>query len=583
MVHGWRVFGMRFLWNERGGMLPFTLIVMGVVILMGALAVNMVRVEHRRSVTQSVLDICILNAAAQRQTLPPRTVLDDCLDKHGFQATIADFDAQTGRTKSVTASAQTSLESFFLNRVETYDVGVSSSAAEALTNLEIILALDISASLLSPGGGSTMPFLDLKAAAKQFVATMLAEDTQGRVQITLLPYNSQVNLGADLAAKFNVSNAPQNLMIGTTQIGPDVTQKRCLELPASSFGTTTISRTQPIEASPFVDSLGTTSQSLTYVAPNNASFAVAQLQNNNCSFFRTAPAGSTANVVRLPDFTAAGQQSTVDTVQKRILALQNRIDGLFSTGETSINLGMRWALAILDPDMRPVFAEFSAAGRMSQMAANFPMDFNAPTGIKVVVLMSDGTNRTETRMPSHLARGPSPFWIGNDGNMSWFNAARSGTAKYWVPHNATWQATPWQNATNSGAAARQMDYEEVWRRMKVTYVAWHFHARSVSQASGSTNNTARQTAYLAALNTYLPAATTVTDATKDAQLTQACNLAREKGIYVYSLLFVTATTNSPTLAACATVPAMSYTATPAELQAAFAAIALHISRLQLNE
>lgn len=564
-------------------MLPFTLIILGVVILAGALAVNTVRVEHRRSVTQSVLDICVLNAAAQRQTLPPRVALDDCLDKHGFDATITDFEATTGRTKSVTASAETSLESFFLREVQTYDVGVASSAAEALTNLEIILALDISASLLSPGGGSTNPFLDLKAAAKQFVATMLAEDTQGRVQITLLPYSSQVNLGADLAAKFNVSNAPQNLMIGATQIGPDVTQMRCLDVPASSYGSTAISRTAPIEAVPFVDSIGTTSQSLSYVAPTHANFAVAQLQNNLCSFFRTAPSPSTANVVRLPDFTAAGQQSTVDTVPERILALQNRIDGLFATGETSINLGMRWALALLDPDMRPVFSDFATAGRMPEMAANFPMDFGAPTGIKVVVLMSDGTNRTESRMPSQFLRGPSPFWIGNDGNMSWFNAARSGTSKYWVPHNATWRATPWQNATNTGAPARQMDYEEVWRRMKVTYVAWHFHARSVSQASGSANNTARQSAYLAALNTYLPSSATVTDTTKDAQLQQACNLARANGIYVYSLLFATATTNSPTLASCATVPAMSYTATPADLQAAFAAIALHISRLQLNE
>ena len=40
---------------------------------------------------------------------------------------------------------------------------------------------------------------------------------------------------------------------------------------------------------------------------------------------------------------------------------------------------------------------------------------------------------------------------------------------------------------------------------------------------------------------------------------------------------------SPTLASCATAPSMSYNATPADLQAAFAAIALHISMLQLNE
>lgn len=574
---------MQFLKDERGGLLPFTISVLGVIILAGALAVNTVRVEHRRSVSQSILDICVLNSAAQRQTLPPREALDDCLVKHGFEAEITAFEATTGRTKSVTASAETSLESFFLRETQTYDIGVASSAAEALTNLEIVLALDVSASLLTAGGGSALPFADLKAAAKQFVATMLAEDTQGRVQITLLPYSSHVNLGADLAAVFNVGNAPQNMMVNGAQVGPDVTQKRCVDVPASGFGQTAISRTTALQAVPFVDTLGSTSQSTTYVAPTNATFAVAQLQNTVCSFFRLAPSPSTSNVVRLPDFTAAGQQGTVDTVAERIAALQARIDGLQATGETSINLGMRWALAFLDPSMRPVFESFASQGRMPEMSANFPTDFGNATGVKVVVLMSDGTNRTEARMPDNLVRGPSPFWIGNDGNMSWFNAARSGTSKYWVPHNATWQATPWRNATNTGAAARQMDYEEVWRRMKVSYVAWHFHARSVSQATGSANNTARAAAYSAAMNTYLPSANSITDSTKDTQLTQACNAARLQGIYVYSLLFQTATTSSPTLASCATAPSMSYNATPADLQAAFAAIALHISMLQLNE
>ena len=585
---------MGFLKDERGGLLPFTVVVAGIIILMGALAVNTVRVEHKRSVTQSILDICVLNAAAQRQTLEPRTAFDDCLEKHDFDATITSFVATTGRTKSVTASAATSVESFFLEETKTYAVAAGSSATETLSNLEIVLALDVSNSLNLPTSLSQRPLDDLKAAAKTFVSTMLAEDTQGRVHITIVPYSTQVNLGSELAAAFNVTNAPANLVDSTgVRIGPDVTEKRCLELPASSFNSIALSPTEPLAALPFVDVAGSTTQSNAYTAPNNANFAVAALQSNRCSFFRLAPSPSTSNVVRLPDFSAAGAQSTVDTVEERIVALHAKIDGLQSTGETSINLGMRWALAFLDPAMRPVFRAFSQAGRMSPLAASLPLDYTDPTSIKVIVLMSDGTNSTEQRVRDIYTQGMSPFWIGNDGNISWHNPLRSGADKYWVPHlpaptgsptgtaPGRWQATPWQNATNTGAPARQMTYDEVWRRMKVTYVAWQFHARSVSQASGGT--AARSAANLAALNEYRPPALDITSTIKDNQLKSSCDLARDRGIYVYSLMFQTVTTTNATLEACAKTPSMAYTATSANLAQAFAAIALHISMLRLDQ
>jgi len=572
-----------FLRSERGGIFPFVVVVAGVVLLMGALALNTVRVEHSRSVTQSILDICVLNAAAQRQTIAPRTAFDDCLAKHGFDGQITHFEATTGRNKSVTASASSTVQSLFLAEPSTYSVGTGSTASESLTNLEIVLALDVSASLLLATPQSTSPITDLKTAANTFVQRMLAEDTQGRVHITLLPYSSHVNLGADLAAAFNVQNAPNNLTINGTLIGPDVSQKRCLDLPATAFTTLAVNPATAIEAMPFVDIMSGTQQSTTYVAPSNTTFATAQLQAATCSFFRLAPSPSTSNVVRLPDFTAAGQQTSVDTPNERISALQARITGLQATGETSINLGMRWALAFLDPAARPIYSSFSSQGRMSQLAGSLPLDYSDPTSIKVVVLMSDGTNTDDRRLRPQYVRGPSPFWIGNDGNMSWFNSARPPPNQYWVPHNATWKAVPWRNATNTGAAARQLDYLELWRRVKVHYVAWHFHARSVTQATGSAANTQRQNAFNAALNEYSPPTLTVTGATKNQQLEQSCNLARTQGIYVYSLLFQTQTTTSSTLQACATQPSMSYVATPLTLTQAFETIALHITRLQLDQ
>lgn len=588
---------MQFFRSERGGLLPFTLIVMGTVILIGALAVNTVRVEHGRSVSQSVLDICVLNAAAQRQTLPPRDVFDDCLEKHGFEATITSFNAATGREKSVTATADLSVESFFLQDPVTYELGVASTARETLSNLEIVLALDVSGSMNLASPSSTNPLADLKAAANTFVDQMLTEDTQGNVKIAIVPYNSQVNLGATLGNQFNLTDVPLNIMNGASRIGPDVTQQRYVELPADGFDSTAISTTDPLPATPFVDMLGSTNQTNARTAQTSTTFAVATLQENLCSFFRLNPSPATNNVVFPPDygFDALG------TPAQRITALQTKINALVATANTSINLGMRWALAFLDPAMQDAYAALRQGNLMPPSTLGHPRPFTDQSAIKVIVLMSDGANVDEPRLNPAYLSGPSPFWIGNDNNISWHNPLRPGADQYWVPHVAVppgspagtapgaWQAMPWQNATNTGLPARQMDWREVWRRMKVRYVAWEFHARSVNQARGTgaqraANDAERQAAFEAAMADYLPPGLAVTAATKDAQLTEACNRARASNIFVYSIFFETDTPNSPTLESCARDASFFFrAATPGALSQAFNDIALNITQLQLDQ
>lgn len=586
--------------SERGGIMPLTLFLATAIILAGAFAINNVRAEQKRSVMQSVLDICTLNAASQRQSVAPDVVFYDCLDKHRFEGTITSFRAVTGRRKSVTATAEATMDAFFLQDRETFTLVAASEAAEERTNLEIVLALDVSASLLTTTANGLLPINELKAAANQFVETMLAEDTGANIKITLVPYNSAVNLGADLAGRFNLNGGPGNLMNGTTRIGPDVTQMRCPLLPGSVYNRLDLSPTEPLGMHPFVDMLGGTRQIITHLAYTDANFAAATLQENLCSFFRLAPSPATDNVVRLPDQVypdGAGVVPPVPTTpQERIALLQGRISGLRTTGETSINQGMRWALAFLDPAMRPVFDAYRSANRMPETTAGFPMDYTDPSAIKVVVLMSDGTNRSESRMRPEYLAGPSPFWMGNDGNISWHNPARVGN-QYWVPHlpaptgspagtgAGQWRAVPWQNATNTGAPARRMDYTEVWRRMKLTYVAWHFHARSLTQVptTNTAANTTRVNAYIAALAEYMPPEIGISASTKDTELQTACNLARARGIYVYTILFNTGTTTSETLRTCARSESFAYPATPEDIAAAFSQIALHISTLQLTE
>lgn len=577
-------------------MLPFTVIIAGVIVLMGALAVNTVRVEHKRSVAQSVLDICVTNAASQRQALEPIPVLNDCLAKHGFEAQLTHSEAETGRTRRVYATAATTVGSFFLKERQNYSVAVAAEASESLTNLEIVLALDVSASMLFPTAASPDPMSDMRNAAAQFVDQMLRNDKEGKIMITLVPYHSQVILGSEVSNRFNLTYAPTNMMNGTARIGPDMTEYRCLDLPASSFTTTEIVPSAPISAMPFVDHMGSTSQSNSYILPTNTSTAVASMQDGACSFFRLAPSPSTSNTVRLPDFTPATAKAVLTTPEARIQSLQSKILNLRSTGETSIDVGMKWALAFLDPAMRPVFQHFVQQGQMPPQAANFPLDFNDTSGLKVIVLMSDGLNTMMPRMQDKYLRGTSPFWLASDGNMSWFNPARPAPNQYWVPHlpaptgspagtaPGQWLPAPWQPA-NATVPTRQLDYEELWRRVKVHYVAWQFHARSVSQAptTNSTANNLRSQAVVSALQEYMPIGLRLTPEIKDQQLTQLCNLARSKNIYVYSIFFETGTSSSPTLQACAREPSYYSRSSPTEIAQTFLSIAQHISKLKLTQ
>lgn len=568
-----------FLREERGGILPFVVIVLGTVVLMGALAVNMVRVEHLRSTSQSVLDICVLNAAAQRQKLEPRAVLDNCLERHGFEGTIQTFSAEVGRVKSVSATATIDVGSMFRSAPETYSQSVSSTASEARTNLEIVLALDVSGSMLGVVGMNPTPIDAMKAAANSFVATMLNGDDDGRVSIAVVPYSTNVNLGATIAGQFSLTGVP-----AVYPVGPDVSEMRCVEVPAGAFNSTALSPASTMKAVPFVDIDGSTNQGTTtqpppFVSPTAETTAVARVQSAPCIMWRDL-AFARSNIVRLPDQTVDANAAVPGTVAERINALQAKINGLRAFGETSIHLGMRWATAFLDPAMRPAYQGLSGAGRMPASFADRPLDFDDPSAIKVIVLMSDGLNSSEFRLKEQYETGPSPFYLGNDGNYSWFNAARPGTDRFWVPHNGTWQATPWQNASNTGPAARQLDYQELWRRLKVGYVAWQFHARSVSLLTTRAARDSRTAAFIAALNEYrVP----VDSSWKDDRLRDICATARARGIYVYTIAFQTGFPGSPVLPICATTPAQHYTSTPSDIANAFAAIALHITSLQLTE
>lgn len=553
--------------DERGSMTIMALMFLSAAALMGGLAVDVMRFENRRTEMQTALDLCVLNAASLRQTLDERTLFNDCVAKAGLKGTVTSLSVVEGySSKSVSASAQEVLPTMFLGTlgIDTLRITARSSAMERVGNVEVALVLDVSGSM----AGTRMT--NLKTAAKDFVRTLLTDDTDGRVLITVVPYNGQVNLGADLAAKYNVTNTPFN-----TTNNPDVRTMRCVDLPASAYTGTAMSRTLALPATTYADTFSSTGM-VGYVAPTAAGGTIL-VSNQWCPATTSAYEG---NVVRLPSFTRPGQQSTVDTPGERVAALNNYIDSLTAIGATSINAGMRWGLAFLDPSMQSIYREFANAGQMPASLTSRPLAFNDPDVLKVIVLMSDGENFAEQRLNAgfrggtpvqtapEASRSPlSPIWVGTDGNFSIFHTGRSDSSDHYVPHLNTWRATPWVNSSNTGSATN-LTWGQVWERVRMTWVAQQLYARPGIMGFNSAMDMFR---------------TQTSTTSMDTQLQTVCNTARNSNVVVYSIAFEASSNGQTQLRNCATTVSRYYVASTTTISQVFASIAGNISKLKLTQ
>ncbi len=554
--------------NEKGSMTILAVTLLMAAALLGGLAVDVMRFENRRTQMQNALDLCVLNAASLRQTLDEKTVFRDCVVKAGMTGTITNLTVTKGTSsKTVSASATETLPTMFIGLLgmNTLTVQATSSAAERVGNVEIALVLDLSGSM----AGSRIT--NLKIAAKEFVRTLLEEDVNNRILITVVPYNGSVNLGNQLAAKYNLTNVPHN-----TTNSPDLRNIRCVDLPDAAFAGTAISRTTAMPAASFVDPVTFYGEVNAFLSPTSRG-AAPVMDYNYC---KTTPSAYAGNVVQLPGFTPPGEQDKVATPGKRIEYLSTFIDSLTPAGATSIHKGMRWGLAFLDPSMNSIYREFIASGQMPSALSNRPLAFGDPDVMKVIVLMSDGENTTDefinpgyrsgSASPSAPASQRSPMstiWLGTDGNYSMFHSGRPQDADHYVPHLGTWRATPWVNATDTGTATN-LTWGQVWDRFPLGYVAWQFYSRAGISTVANTRPIFRST---------------IPPATMNSQLQTVCNTARNSNVLVYSISFEATVSGQTELRNCATTLSRYYVATPTTISQVFSSIAGNITKLRLTQ
>jgi Flp pilus assembly protein TadG len=551
----------RFASDQNGSLTVFTLVLFVLMIMMGGLAVDLMRYEQTRTALQNTLDRATLASASLTQTLDPTSVVNDYFTKAGMSQYLDGITVSEGiNFRNVVADASAETESYFMQLIKQpqMDARGHSMAEQRINNVEITLVLDVSGSM-----ASNNKLTNLKAAAKEFVQTVMSSDAESKIAISLVPFNGQVNLGPDLRAKYyNAQWSPKDALPGD----PDAPDVNCMDLPPSVYDSTALPVDTVMGMTAHADTYSSTNQTTSFVSFTDKNYAIGYHSVDNKGNVWCPPLPG--NIVRLPS--------------RSISTLKTYIDGLSAVGATSINAGFKWGLAMIDPSLRSTFEQFRLAGKIPSEIPGRPFDFTDKEAMKVIVLMTDGEHFAQERIQDTYKHGPSPIYKSNyDGNYSiYLPTTRSGCngKDYWVPHNGTCQATPWTRSgygVTSTYTVYQLSWPEVWNNWRVSYVAWQFYARNLG-----TNSSSRTSTY----NTYVSLFRSQASTTgMDNQLRDICALAKSKGVIVYGIAFEAPSNGQAAISNCATSPAHYFNASGLQISTAFRSIASNISQLRLTQ
>jgi len=538
----------KFAADQQGSTTVFAMTLFMLMVMMGGLAVDLMRYEATRTSLQNTLDRATLAAASLNQSVDGKVIVKDYFAKANLTQYLKEVVVTTGiNFRNVKASANAETNPYFahLVGVDELEAKGKSMAEQRISNVEIMLVLDVSGSM-----NSNNRLANLKTAANEFVSTVLTTDAEQRVSIGIVPFNGQVNLPVNLRNKFTFTDPN-----GAANVN-------CFDLPASVYATSDLSRTTPFSMTIAGDTFSGT--------PSATNWLVVSDTNNVAPY--------PLNVWCPPR-----AENTVAMPMQSVSGLQSKITSMTAVGATSINAGIKWGLALLDPSARSIYNEYQTANLMPVKLAGRPFEFTDRESVKVIVLMTDGEHFKEERVNPGFKSGPSPISRSdNDGYYSIQHVGVAGSNKYYVPHLNTWQALPWTNATNNGTSAVQ-SWPQVWATMRLSFVAWQFYGRALGnygRPPGDNDWTAMNNAYGTAM-TFFRTQTSIND--MDTQLQSICTLAKDKSVIVYGIAFEAPINGQVQIRACSTSDSHYYNASGLQIQTAFRSIASNISQLRLTQ
>ncbi|SLN55875.1 von Willebrand factor type A domain protein [Pseudoruegeria aquimaris] len=560
-------FARRFGQKEDGTLTIFALFIFIMMILIGGIAVDLMKFESERVTLQNTLDRAVLAAADRDQQLSPKEVVLDYFDKAGLGNYISESDITVDQDelvsyRIVSATASKTITTHFMKMTGIYelDAPASGTAEERIRDLEISLVLDVSGSMRhTSADGTTTKLANLKTAAQEFIDQISSSSIDGTVSYSIIPYATQVNAGEMLAKYYNLTD--------------EHAYSHCVDFEEEDFLTTELSTTELMQRTGHFDPWYEWSK------PNNTN------ANNN----RLLVCQTEASREIMP-------------WEKNTTKLKNHINSFFADGNTSIDVGVKWGVALLDPGTQGVVADMIDAGEVDAAFENRPFEYDYNGGMKVLIVMTDGINTSQYYLKDDFINGYSDVYENDhDGYLSVYWPEKN---KYWWEYDDDLHDLPYGDGAEietieyqkvlvcrenkkgktkcryqdkevtvltpvAGEAVRQT-YPELWNDYSLEYVADKIYEPMTGSSSYADKFDPGARSYVSA-------------STKDDRLDDICTAAKNKNIIIFTIGYEVTDHSKQVMKDCASTYNHFYDVQDLEIRDAFASIATQINNLKLTQ
>ncbi|WP_037307686.1 TadE/TadG family type IV pilus assembly protein [Ruegeria halocynthiae] len=523
--------------DEDGGV--FTIfVVLGFVLILATagIGVDIMNFERDRTSLQGTLDRAVLAAANVKQTLPPKEVVISYIEKSDVRGKLTEepdvFDNPTIGSRKVTAKAKVDVNTHFMwfFGYPTLTASVTSVAEESIGSLEIALVLDISGSM---GRASATPgktkMKALQEAAIQFVNTIYLGEDPDKISISIVPYNNQVNAGANIL----------DHMPGVTT---EHSYSHCVD-----FADTDV---EDQFKEPGID-------------PNKTLNRTAHFDpfGKGDRYDREAHTSSVCT-------TRVG--SSITPLTNIVSDLHDQINAMTAGGNTSIDIGVKWGAALLDPQFQPVIRKLSNQNANASLVIDpttgLDADGNEPKKVvpaafgnrpllyesnvkKIMIVMTDGQNTSNWVLDENLRDGLSDVW---------YNPNTSYEKNYWnCREYYDWDAGLWIKYNCGGRLRRSGEYSVQISENPPEYLYTRRGTRGHSEPFNEEGESVRLTypelwnrvnldwnaeynyAFLfqRTRDWYNNAFTTIGSGTKNTRVNDICGAIKAKNVDVYGIAF----------------------------------------------
>ncbi|MDE4134631.1 pilus assembly protein TadG-related protein [Phaeobacter sp. QD34_3] len=525
--------------DDSGAMAAPTIFFFLAMLAIGGIGIDLMRMERDRTILQYTLDRAVLAAADLDQPLSPALVVQDYLSKAGLDEYYQPPIVEQGLGyKKVESTINTTFDTHMLefSGGANMPLHANARAEESIDGLEISLVLDVSGSM-----NSNSRLTNLKVAAKDFIDTMVANTTDGKMSVSIVPYATQVSIPDELAEQYNIDR-PQ-------------TYANCVNFQSDHFDTTALSTTEALQGSMLF-------------SPWSG------------SDYRSS--GTLIN----QEVCSHDEDREVLLFEKNATTLKNFIQSLTAWGNTSIDVGMKWGTALLDPSARPAINAL-ATGADAIVPSDFsarPAEYNDFETIKVIVLMTDGQNTSQYYMNEDYRSGATGVWYNPEQGV--YSTYDPHNNRYYWHNRGIWMDHPYgaspgteycyqwyygscrRTATEGGTVA-ELNFGDLYAYTSVKSVYYMF-----SNAMG--RSYARTYWYNYVYSSY-------GNSTKNARTRAICQAAKDQGIIVYTIGFEAPSDGVAVLQDCASSDAHYFDVDGLEISDAFASIATSIRQLRLTQ